>query len=96
MAQIICHHEGRYNIYHTVSDGFSYSSSLDLDELKAEIKEQFGNNGLSVLEARLERAHANGHSGKSGGSLDGFLCCNRAGEKEARLTTEQCIAQFLS
>lgn len=97
MAEIICHHNGRYNIYCTIPDGFYWVESISLEQLQGFTKEQHGQRGLDILPDRLERAHKNGHSSLSDGSgLDGFLCCNRAGENEAHLSTEQCIKQFLS
>ena len=96
MGQVICHNDGRYNIYSTIADGFYFESSLSLDELKEYIKDNRGSTGLKELDGRLYRAHSTGHSSLEGGSLDDYLCCNRAGENEKRLTTEQCIAQFLS
>ena len=96
MTNIICHNKGRYNIYSTIADGFRFASSLDLDQLRLLVKEELGQLGLDGLNQRLERAHKNGHSEYSGENFDGFLCCNRAGKNEANLTTEQCIAEFLS
>lgn len=94
MSQIICHHNGRYNIYSTISDGFYWVSSISIDQLKDFIEDQHG--GIEELENRLARANRNGHSAMSGETLDEFLCCNRAGEKEAFLTTDECIERFLS
>ncbi|OUX87963.1 MAG: hypothetical protein CBB95_07625 [Alteromonas sp. TMED35] len=96
MAQIICHHNGRYNLYNTMSDGFRFVSSLSREQLESLIEKEFGEKGLSELPARLELAHQNGHSTPSNESLDEFLCVNRAGENENFLTTEECIFRFLS
>ena len=96
MANIICHNKGRYNIYTTIADGFRFESSLDIDQLRFLVKDEHGQHRLDGLEQRLERAHRCGHSALFSESLDDFLCCNRAGKNEAHLTTEQCIAEFLS
>ncbi|MFD3435485.1 hypothetical protein [Alteromonas macleodii] len=96
MAQIICHHNGRYNLYNTISDGFRFVSSLSREQLESLIENESGEKGLSELPARLERAHQNGHSSISTESLDEFLCVNRAGENEECLTTQECIKHFLS
>jgi hypothetical protein len=96
MANIICHNNGCYNIYSTVADGFRFESSIDIDQLRLLIKDEHGQRGLDGLEQRLERAHKFGHSALFNETLDDFLCCNRAGKNEAHLTTEQCIAEFLS
>ncbi len=96
MGAIICHHKGRYNFYSTISEGFRFVSSLDINQLKWLIKEEEGSSGLAALPARLERAHENGNSGLSGGDLDELLCCNQAGKNESHLSTEECIEEFLS
>lgn len=96
MAKIICHHNGRYNFYCTISDGFTFVSSLSLEQIKTVIEKEQGIKGLYKLPERLERAHRNGHSGISSENLDAFLCANRAGDQEDHLTTQQCISRFLS
>lgn len=96
MSKIICHHNGRYNFYSTISDGFCYVSSISLDQLTHLIKEEYGESGLRELPKRLERAHKFGSSSMFREQLDVFLCCNRAGENEAKLSTEECIKRFLS
>jgi hypothetical protein len=94
MPSIICHNKGRYNIYSTISDGFRFVESIDIDQLKGMIKEEQGSDGLSRLDSRLATAYEVGAS--SNESLDDCLICNRAGDNEKHLTTEQCIAKFLS
>lgn len=96
MANIICHHNGKYNLYTTIADGFCYESALTLDQLQEIVKEQQGRNGLDQLPARLERAHKNGHSAREGRTLEDFLYCNRAGENEEHLSFNECINRFLS
>ena len=96
MAEIICHDNGVYNLYNTISDGFRFTQGISSEHLRELIKEEKGSAGLKTLEGRLERAHEFGHSSYEGGDLDSFLCCNRAGKNEEKLTTEQCIKQFLS
>lgn len=97
MANVICHHEGVFNIYSTVSDGFFWESGITEDELTKWYQEEYGKNGLTRLPARLERAKQYGTSAQfPNESLDEFLCCNRAGENEARLTTQECIDKFLT
>lgn len=75
MANIICHHEGKYNLYSTIADGFIYESSIDLEQLNYIIDIQLGKTGLSSLPERIERARKNGHSSLvDSPGLDGFLC----------------------
>lgn len=96
MANIICHHEGRYNLYSTVSDGFCYVSSLDANQLFHVMYETYGDIGVDSLPERLERAHRNGHSAITDETLEQFLCCNRAGDNEEHLSYKECIDRFLS
>ena len=96
MAQIICHHKGKYNFYCTISDGFRFVSSITLEQLTSLIKEERGSNGLEQLGERLKRAQLYGTSALPSEELDSFLCCNRAGLIEEFLTTDECIKRFLS
>ena len=73
-----------------------YVSSISLEQLTNLIKEEYGQSGLNALPKRLERAHKFGNSSAFNEPLDAFLCCNRAGEDEAKLSTEECIKTFLS
>ena len=97
MANIICHHNGKYNFYTTIADGFCYVSALTLEQVYEVVKEQSGQSGIDLLPRRLDRAHKNGHSSMLGEeSLEEFLYCNRAGENEEHLTVDECIRRFLS
>lgn len=79
-----------------IGDGFCYESALTLEQVREVVKQQSGQNGLDQLPERLERAHKNGHSAMDGGTLEDFLCCNRAGENEAHLSFDECVRRFLS
>lgn len=96
MARIICHHNGKYNIYSSIADGFLYERGLTKDELEQAIQEELGRRGLDDLPRRLERAHQTGHSSMEGGSLEEFLHCNRAGDNEEHLSVDECIRRFIS
>jgi len=96
MSNIICHHNGRYNFYTTIADGFCYVSSLSVKQVQEVIKEKYGQDRLNKLPDRLERAHKNGHSGISDETLQEILCCNRAGDNEEHLTYDECIRRYLS
>ena len=95
---IICHNKGRYNFYSTVSDGFTFSSSLTYCQVVEFIREEYGKKGLELLDKRIERAHKKGTSSMMPGDddLKSFLICNRAGKDEKHLTHEECIKEFLS
>ena len=95
MSEVICHNNGRYNLYFTVSDGFHWVSSISLDQLKKYFKEEFGNEGLRDLDNRLQRAHQTGTSYYLG-NLESLLSMNRAGENEKHLSFKQCIGKFLT
>ena len=96
MGTIICHHEGRYNIYSTFSDEFYFESSISLDELKAYLKEENEKRFLRELDERLERAHEKGTSAFPDNSLEDTLCCNSAGKNGRSLSFKTCIKRFLS
>ena len=96
MAEIILHHNGRYNFYDTIMDGIRFESSISLEQLTELIRLEYGEQGIDTLPERLERAHAFGHSEPGGSSLDEFLSINRVGENEEQLTTEEIIKRFLS
>lgn len=96
MSEILCHHNGKYNFYSTIADGFIYERGLTLDEVNLITNTFYGEIGSLNLSKRLERAHKNGHSALSGESLEEFLCSNRAGDNEKELTYQECIDRFLS
>lgn len=95
MPQFIIHHEGAYNIYGTIADGCHYESALTLDQLRQVIQQRFGEDGMSKLPERLERAHAKGCSGYEW-TLDDCIEANRQGPKETRLPREVFIERFLT
>lgn len=96
MANVLCHYHGKYNFYTTVADGFCYVSSLTLEQVEQVVRDEYGQQGIDQLPDRLDRAHKNGHSALEGGTLEEFLCCNRAGENEEHLSFDECVTQFLS
>lgn len=66
----------------------------DEDDVRAWIKEEYGNSGLAELPSRLERLRANGTSSFIGESAESSVSCNRAGKNETELTFEQLVAYF--
>lgn len=96
MANIICHCNGRYNIYSTVSDSFWYNSSISLKQLTHVIIDLYGNQGYRELHERVNRAHKYGTSAISRDSLEDLLTGNRAGKDEQELSAQECIDIFLS
>ena len=96
MADIICHNNGRYNLYSSITDSFRFDNAITLKELKSAIFLEFGETGLSGLPARLNRAHKQGVSALGYISLKDFLRGNRAGENEKELSYQECLSQYLS
>lgn len=96
MANIICHHNGWYNLYTTIADGFCYEEPLSLADLEQIIKDEYGNSGLRELPARLERAHKYGTSSIHSDSIAELVVINRAGEHEAHLSVDECIERFFT
>ena len=96
MSTVICHKDGRYNIYGSICDSFYWVSSISLDQLKKYIKDEFGNEGMRDLDKRLERAYEYGTSSHYAQSIKDVVLCNRAGPEEKHLSFQECIEQFLS
>lgn len=95
MGRGIIHHEGAYNLWTTVADGPCYESALTLDQLTEAIRLEFGEAGVRDLPERLRRAHVLGTS-YVGTTLDDLIACNRAGDKESKLTRDELIARYLT
>lgn len=96
MSNPIIHRDDVYNIWSTICDAPLFKEGCTLASLRAYIKQRYGEQGLEELPARLERAHKNGHSAYSGGSLEDLLICNRAGPNETELSFDDFVAQFLT
>ena len=96
MSTVICHKDGRYNIYGSICDRFYWTKSISLDQLKSYIKDEHGNEGIRGLDDRLERAYEYGTSSHYAQSIKDVLVCNRAGPEEKHLSLQECIDQFLT
>lgn len=66
----------------------------DEDDVRAWIKEEYGNSGLAGMPARLERLRAKGTSSINDNSAEDAVCGNRAGKDETELTFEQLVAYY--
>ena len=62
---------------------------MSLDDFKKHYRQQYGEQGMEELPARLERVEANGASWLSGKGAEDTILCNRAGPQETVLTKEQ-------
>ena len=66
MPAFIIHKDGAYNVFSTVVDACYFEPALTLDELREWYRPEYGEAGMRVLPARLERAHSTGSSAISG------------------------------
>lgn len=68
---------------------------LSLEEFKEYYKQQYGNEGMRLLEERLSRVEEFGISALPPfDELDDYMKHNRAGEKESCINKEQIIDRF--
>lgn len=67
---------------------------LSLEELKAYIKDEYGNEGMRELDQRLKRVEEHNHSLYTNESLETVIDFNRAGPKEGRLTIKGIIRSY--
>lgn len=66
-----------------------------LEEFKEYYKEEYGNNGMEILKARLERVEEKGISAHPPFDvLEEYFESNRAGEKESTLNKKQIIEKY--
>jgi len=99
MARLILHKDGVYNVFSSVVDAPLYDNGLTLDELTAEIKEEYGQQGLNALPARLNRAHNTGSSCALGGTLEDTIDiyqANHMDEADVCTSVDSFIRKFLT
>lgn len=96
MSHLICHHEGKYNIFSMVIDVFLFETPLSREEVEAWIKERYGQEGLDELPKRLERAHYSGTSSWVFDDLEDLLCgyTEGEGEDETHFSIQECLEKF--
>jgi hypothetical protein len=95
MPQYIIHKDGAYNIFTTIADGACYDGALTLEQLREVIKDEYGEQGMRDLPARLERAHESGCSGR-GWTLDDCIDSNRQGPNEKRMPKDEFVRRYLT
>ena len=66
---------------------------VPLERFKAYYRERYGTEGMKELPERLERVERKGTSDMIG-TLAGLIACNRAGDKEEKLTLEQIVERY--
>ena len=96
MPRVICHHNGKFNIFSTVCDAFLCDNALSLEELRSEYMDEVEGFTSASLNEQVERAIATGVAHNSYGSLGELLAANRAGPSEEHLPATECISRFLS
>jgi hypothetical protein len=85
------HPERPYLEWSTIVDAPT-TRGLSADDLRAYVQEEYGNEGLRELPARLARCELDGTSGRVG--LEEAILCNRAGSGETRLTMAQIVEYY--
>lgn len=96
MRRVICHHNGKFNIFSTVCDAFLYDNALSLEELRSEYMDEVEGFTSASLEKQVERAIEMGVGLNGYNSLGELLAANRAGPSEEHLSATECISRFLS
>ena len=56
MPRVICHHNGKFNIFSTVCDAFLYDNALSLEELRSEYMDEVEGFTSASLNEQVERA----------------------------------------
>ena len=92
MGEIICHNNGKYNIYLIIPDGFKWVKSISLKQLKSCIKNEYGNTGVRRLENDLDVMHRTGTNSFIEKSLKGLISC--AGKNKKKLTYQEILKEF--
>ena len=94
MGGILCHHDGKFNFYNTISDGFRFEGGLTQGQVISLVRKEQGTDGLDKLPDRIRRAVEKGTSSHLEASLEQLVCCNRAGDNEAHLDLQQILDRF--
>lgn len=95
MGRFIIKIKDRYFEWSTVVDA-PITNGMTLDELRAYIKEEYGQRGLESLPERLKRVEACGTSSYLDKTVADTIRGNRAGPKERRLTAEQIYERYVN
>ena len=93
MGKFIIKIKDRYFEWSTIVDA-PVTYGLTLDELREYIKEEYGNEGLEELPARLERVEKYGTSSQNQESAEDLCARNRAGENEKHISLKQIYKQY--
>lgn len=97
MGKFIIHKDGVYNVFSTIVDAPILAKGITLEELKEQVKEEYGLYGVACLNERLERVIKNGGcSAQNGMSLADCISGNRAGPNETELSFDDFVQKFLT
>ncbi len=91
MSGVIIKLGGRYFEWSTVSDA-PRGGPFDLDGLRAYLRAEYGEEGVTSLPGRLARVEAKGTSSPYDKSVADTVRYNRAGPDESRLSLRQLEA----
>lgn len=94
MGQFIVRLEGKYIVWSTIVDA-PVVYGCTLAQLKAYIRIEFGERGLSELDDRLARVEAKGTSAIDDEDADDTMWLNRAGPAEDPLHKEEIIEFYV-
>jgi hypothetical protein len=95
MGQFIVKLAGKYLVWSTIVDA-PVSYGMDEAELREWIKDEYGEQGLRDLPARLARVEKKGTSALTYESAERTIWFNRAGPNETQLTVPQIIAEYIT
>ena len=95
MPNFVIKNNDAYNIFSTIVDAPYFESALTLEQLRGWYKDQYGEQGMVELPARLERVDRTGSSALQG-TLADLITTNRAGPNESTLSKSQFVAQYLT
>lgn len=98
--EIILHNNGAFNIYSTVTECTHFKSAITEAELRAWIKEEYGNFGLRLADERIARAVENGSEGfGSRSKIESCIEYNYAdmsSDPPGRLSYEEFVKRYLT
>lgn len=97
MARGIIHYNGVYNVWSTVVDSPLFVSGFTRRMIEQWAQEEYGNQGLKDLPARLELAHKQGTDDTGPGlTLDDLIEVNRAGPNESHMSKDDFLKKFFT
>ncbi len=90
MGEAICHHEGSYLIWSSVTDTPILYNCTEQD-IKDHVRREYGQSGMRDIDRRLDRARLIGTSSMMHGSLRDMVLGNHAGPNGEEITYDDVI-----